>query len=308
MHSPSRLILPFLLAAAMTRVAFGQVPSRDGIGAARDLYASARYDEALAVLNDLRPTEAPGSGVDLKSVEQYRSLCLLALGRGNEAEAAIGAVVTADPAYLPGDAEASPRVRTAFSDVRKKLLPDIAAKRYGDAKATFDRKDYLRAAAQFQQVIALLDDPDMGGRLADLRTLAAGFLDLATAAATPPEPPKPPAPVAAPTAPAPVVPTPDPNRIYTAADADVVAPVIVTQDMPRLLPIMKQQARSRGVVEVVIDEQGRVAAIAVRESIQPMYDAQLLAKGRDWHYQPATINGKPVKYRKLIQLNIAGQL
>jgi TonB family protein len=304
MHSPARLILPFLLAAAMTRIAFGQVPSRDSMGAARDLYASARYDEALAVLNDLRPNEVPGSAVDLKSVEQYRSLCLLALGRGTEAETAIAAVVNVDPAYLPGDAEASPRVRAAFSDVRKKLLPEIAAKRYGDAKATFDRKEYVRATAQFKQVITLLDDPDMGGRNGDLRTLASGFLDLAVAATPPPEPPKPAAVAAPPPPPAPVVPVPDPNRIYSSGDADVVAPVSLHQDLPRLTPIMKQQARARGVVEVVIDEQGRVSAINVRESVHPMYDAELLAKGRDWHYEPATLNGKPVKYRKLIQLNV----
>ena len=78
------------------------------------------------MLNDLRPAEAGGASADRKSIEQYRSLCLLALGRGSEAESAIAAVVTADPAYLPGDAEASPRVRAAFSDVRRRLLPDIA--------------------------------------------------------------------------------------------------------------------------------------------------------------------------------------
>jgi TonB family protein len=301
MHSPARLILPLLLAASFTRIAFGQGPSRDMIGEARTLYASARYDEALAVLNDLRPAEAPGAPTDLKSIEQYRSLCLLALGRGGEAETAIAAVVTADPTYVPGDAEASPRVRSAFSDVRKRLLPDIAAKQYAAAKATFDRKEYARATQQFKRVIGLIDDPDMGGRLGDLRTLASGFLDLSVAATPPPEPPKP-AVVAPPAAP----PTPkiDPTRIYTAADADVVAPVIVRQDIPRMLPQMKAQARSRGVVEVVIDEQGRVTAISVRESVQPMYDADLISKGRDWRYQPATLNGAPVKYRKLIQLNI----
>jgi hypothetical protein len=42
----------------------------------------------------------------------------------------------------------------------------------------------------------------------------------------------------------------------------------------------------------------------MRESIQPMYDAEILSKGREWHYQPATLNGTPVKYRKLIQLNV----
>ena len=302
MDSPARrLILPFLLAASLTHVAFGQTPSRDPLGAARDLYASARYDEALAVLNDMRPAEPTGS--DLKSIEQCRSLCLLALGRGTEAETAIAAVVTADPSYQPGDAEASPRVRAAFSDVRKRLLPEIARARYAEGKATFDKKDYARATAQFKQVLVLLDDPDMGGKQGDMRTLTQGFLDLAIAATPPPEPPKP-VPAPTPAAPEPVVPQPDPNRIYTMNDTDVVPPTIVRQDLPRLTPLMKPQAKDHGIVEVVIDEQGRVTAVAVRQSIQPMYDAELLAKGREWRYTPATLNGKPVRYRKLIQLNV----
>src|SRR5215510_12724225 len=157
MDSPARrLILPFLLAASMAHVALGQTPSRDLLGAARDLYASARYDEALAVLNDMKPADSPA--LDTKSIEQYRSLCLLALGRGSEAETAIAAVVKEDPSYLPGDAEASQRVRAAFSDVRKKILPEIASTRYTEAKAAFDRKEYARAATQFRQVLALLDD------------------------------------------------------------------------------------------------------------------------------------------------------
>ena len=303
MHASARRIVPFLLAAAMTRVAFGQVPGpHDGIGAARDLYTSARYDEALAVLNDLRPSEAPAVGTDVKAIEQYRSLCLLALGRDTEAETAIAAVVTADPAYLPGDAEASPRVRAAFSDVRKKLLPDIATTRYGQAKSAFDRKDYGRATPLFKQVLALLDDPDMGGRNADLRQLASGFLDLSIAATPPPPAPKPAPVIAAPEPPP--VPKPDPNRVYTAGDTSVVPPAVINQDVPRLASIMRQQAHPRGVVEVVIDELGRVASMTIRESIQPMFDAELLTKGREWRYQPATLDGKPVKYRKLIQLNV----
>jgi len=305
MASPTRrLILPFLIAGSITRVAFGQVPSRDPLGAARDLYVSARYDEALAVLNDLRPTEPAAGASDRKSIEQYRSLCLLALGRGSEAETAIAAVVTADPGYLPGDTEASPRVRAAFSDVRKRLLPEIVSRRYLEAKATFDRKDYANATQQFRQVLSLIDDPDTGNKLGDLRTLASGFLDLAVAATPPPEPPKP-APAAAPEPP-PVV-QPDPNRIYTVADADVVAPVALKQDVPRLMPMMKPQAHDRGVVEVVIDQQGRVTSIAVRQPVQPMYDAELIAKGREWRYEPATLNGKPVRYRKMIQLNVTRQ-
>jgi TonB family protein len=304
MATPARrLIVPFLLAASFAHSALGQVPGRDVVGPARDLYASARYDEALAVLNDLRPADTGTAVSDRKSIEQYRSLCLLALGRGTEAESAIAAVVTADPSYQPGEVEASPRVRAAFSDVRRRLLPDIANGRYTEAKALFDRKDYALAAQHLRQVVALLDDPDMGGRLPDLRTLVTGFLDLSVAASTPPpEPPKP-AMVAPPPAP-----QTDSNRIYTMLDKDVTPPVVIRQEMPRLTPATKVQAKERGIVEIVIDERGRVINVAVRESVHPMFDAELLTKGRDWRYQPATLNGKPVRYRKMIQINISREL
>ena len=150
MASPARrLIAPFLLAASFAHTALGQVPGRDVVGPARDLYASARYDEALAVLNDLQPADTGTTVADRKSIEQYRSLCLLALGRGTEAESAIAAVVTADP-VVPAR-----RGRSVAAGARRRsptcasrLLPDIANSRYGEAKALFDRKDYAAAAQQ----------------------------------------------------------------------------------------------------------------------------------------------------------------
>jgi TonB family protein len=301
MSSPARrLIAPFLLAASLAQNALGQVAGpRDVVGTARDLYASARYDEALAVLNDYRSGDTSIAVADRKSIEQYRSLCLLALGRGTEAETAIAALVTADPSYQPTDAEASPRVRAAFSDVRRRLLPEIASARYTEAKALFDRKDHAAAAQQFKRVLALLDDPDMGGKGGDLKTLSTGFLDLAVAALTPPPAPKP-----AVAAPPPPVPQPDLNRIYTSLDKDVTAPGIIRQEMPRLTPQMKAQAQERGVVEIVIDEQGRVTFAAIRQPMQPLFDADVLMAAREWRYQPATRLGKPVKYRKMIQINV----
>jgi TonB family protein len=107
--------------------------------------------------------------------------------------------------------------------------------------------------------------------------------------------------------PAPAVPQPDPTRIYTMVDKDVNPPVIVRQEMPRLTPAMKSQARETGVVEIVIDEMGRVSFVAIRQSVHPVYDSTLMAAVREWKYQPATIGGKPVKYRKLIQINVSRQ-
>src|SRR6476661_10556510 len=150
----TRILVTVSFLVAFAAPAHAQL--RDGrenpLTAARDLYASARYDEALAVLNGL-PSDAVAS--DRRSIEQYRSLCLLALGRGSEAESAIAAVVTADPGYQPSESDASPRVRAAFSDVRKRLLPEIVTTRYSIAKSAFDRKDYQSAEQVFRQVIAL---------------------------------------------------------------------------------------------------------------------------------------------------------
>jgi len=73
-------------------------------------------------------------------------------------------------------------------------------------------------------------------------------------------------------------------------------------------PLVASQAREHGVIEVVIDEQGRVEHIAMRQSVHPIYDNLLVSAAREWHYQPATFMGTtPVKYRKLIQINIARQ-
>ena len=275
---------------------------------ARNLYASARYDEALLVLTGLRP--GPDVTNDLKAIEQYRSLCLLALGRAEEAEAAISAVIAADPMYQPSEAEASPRVRAAFAEVRQRRLPDISRERYSSAKAAFDRKDFARSEQEFRELLQLIDDPDMAGRLADLRVLVEGFLDLSTAAAAPPPAPQsaepapaspPPAP---PAAPAPATHEVQSDRVFGAADNGVVPPVAIKQEVPRLPSTIASQTRERGLMEIVIDEQGRVTHIELRGRMHPVFDSQLIAAAKDWRYRPATFNGRAVKYRKLVQINI----
>ncbi|MDQ3348382.1 MAG: energy transducer TonB [Acidobacteriota bacterium] len=269
------------------------------LAAARDLYASARYDEALSLLNGLPGGDSP----DRKSIEQYRSLCLLALGRGSEAERAIAAVVTVDPLFVPGEAEASPRVRAAFSEVRHRLLPEIAASRYGVAKAAFDRQDYAVAEPRFRELLTLLNDPQMGTRLADLRVLAKGFLDLTVAAATPP-----PEPVKAnplPSAPAPAAVAAD--HIWSADAPGVTPAVTIKQTVPRVPIAISKHTRDRGLLEVVIDEQGRVIGVTLRTSIHPVYDPLLMAAARQWTYQPATVNGVPVRFRKLVQIIVDRQ-
>src|SRR5262249_25992085 len=109
---------------------------QDSLNAARDLYASAAYEEALAVLNRL--TDANRTQEDVRAIEQYRAFCLLALGRTADAEHAIEAVIAGEPNFHPAESDVSPRVRAAFSEVRRRMLPGIIQQKYQEAKATYD--------------------------------------------------------------------------------------------------------------------------------------------------------------------------
>jgi TonB family protein len=285
-------LVTMLLMAATVRA------EQDSVAAARDLYASAAYEDALAVLNRL-----PGSGrpVDeTRTIEQYRAFCLLALGRAAEAEHAIESVISADPMYRPS-VDLSPRVRTAFSDVRRRVLPAIIQQTYAQAKAAYDRKEYAAAADLFSRVLETMSDPDVATQvdrapLSDMKMLAVGFKDLATTASAPPPPlPAAPAPV-----PAPVV--PKAPRIYTSTDGDVSPPVAVKQDLPAYpgqVVIPRQ-----GMLEVLIDENGLVEGAFMRISVSPNYDQLAVAAARLWRFRPATLNGAPVKYRKAVQVTI----
>lgn len=289
------------LLAAILLVALVAAPARaadDSVAAARDLYASAAYEDALAVLNRLH--DAGAKPADEKAIEQYRALCLLALGRNDEAEQAIAAVVTADPTYHPTD-DVSPRVRAAFSDVRRKMLPGIIEAKYAESKGAFEQKQYAHAADGFAQVLSALGDPDVAAvagqpPLSDLRVLATGFHELSVAAAAPPPPPPPPPPAPKRAAP----PAVDINRIYDGSEGTVVPPVIIRQVLPAFPGRIIGQMH--GVLEVVIDPAGTVESATMREKVNSYYDTLVLSATKTWKYQPASVNGVAVRFRKIIQI------
>jgi len=273
--------------------------------AARDLYASAAYDDALTVLNRLRSSDHPAS--QSRAIEQYRAFCLLALGRTADAEQAIEAVVAAEPTYTPGDGDASPRIRSAFTAVRRRMLPSIIQQKYAQAKAAFDRKDFGAAADGFTQVLNALADQDVAAEarrppLSDLLTLAGGFQELAAKASAPP--PAPPAPVVAAAPPPPPPAAPAQPRVYTGGETGIVAPAVINQALP---PFPGQVVIPRnGKLEVTIDELGVVESAVMTSTVSQTYDAMVIAATKTWRYKPATMNGRPVKFRKTVQITIKG--
>jgi TonB family protein len=274
-------------------------PADDTLARAKGLYASAAYDEALAVLDQLQ-TAAPAD--EATSIAEYRVFCLLALDRHDEARKNIDRILHDNPLYVPSADQASPRIQSVFRDVRRQSLPKIVMERYAAAKAAFERKD-SSAAQQFDDVLMLLDDPDLRGTptLSDLRQVASAFRDLTKALATTGPPPA----EAASGQPPAVAQERVPDIIYTSEDADVIPPVAKSQKMPTWRPSPNEAVQQfTGVLRLLIDSTGTITSASMPDSTSTQYDQLLLRAARDWKFSPARKNGVPVRYLLLIEVRL----
>ncbi len=296
-------------AIAIGLITPGVIAGQETVAAAKQLYSAASYDEALAALEHLKAATPPDSS-DNRTIDEYRVLCLLALGRQADAERSIETLVLADPSFGPDDAVASPRVQGVFVDVRKRVVPNAARQRYLSGRAAFERKEYEAALKDFEVALRWIDAPDLAAAakeppLADLRTLITGFRDLARAAATPPPPP----PAAVTPPPPPVDPPkvePAAPRYYTPDDAGVVPPVAINERLPpwpAAMP-MPTGASSRGLLEVFISESGQVESVRIVRPTVRYFDDRLVDSAKQWHFKPATKDGVPVKFCKIIEVAI----
>ena len=306
-----KLSLFVVFASAAVALTAAPAHAQASLVKAKELYASANYDEALSMLNSLGTpglSENGSVGVmseDAAAIAMYRVLCLVAVGRSAEVDIAIERLVSQYPLYRPPSDELSPRMRTAISSARVKTLPAMVQKRYEESKSAYDRGDFTAASLGFKWVLSALADPDISNiagqsPLSDIKTLSAGFVDLSAKALAPPPPP---APVAlAPVVTPPAAPTRDFKRLYSAEDSDVVAPVTIRQSMPRFPGQLTMQAG--GVIEVTIDMNGAVESVRLIERVHPQYDSLILSAAKKWTYQPAQLEGTPVRYSKRIQISL----
>jgi tetratricopeptide (TPR) repeat protein len=276
----------------------------DTLAQAKELYASAAYDEALAVLDRL---QSAASKTETASIAEYRVFCLLALNRRDEAQKDIEDILHSNPLYMPSGDQASPRIQGVFRDVRRQSLPKIVLERYAVAKASFERKD-PNAGPQFDDVLALMDDPDVQATpaLNDLRTVVTAFRDLTKAMVATPTP----ASAAQAQAITPLTPagpelSPERLRVFTSADADVAPPVAQSQRIPPWVPDRAIAAQDfHGTLELLIDETGGVVTATMRASAHPTYNRLLLRAARDWKFTPARHDGKPVRYLKIVEVHL----
>ncbi len=277
-------------------------PGQTQMASVRELYASASYEDALNALASVNG----GDSATVIEAEQYRALCLLAIGRQGEARASVRRIVEQDPLYSPVEAEVTPRIAALFAEARRELLPAAARREFADAKALYERREHDQAAEQLERVVRITSDPVVNAvaGMEDLHLVADGLLTLARAKAASDAAA---ARVASPPAPAPALPaTPPAPIIYGGDDASVSVPVALTQEMPPWRPPtnLRNGVVLTGLVRVIIDESGKVESATMLRAIHPSYDAALLRAARNWTFKPALKDGQPVKYVKVIGLQL----
>ena len=249
----------------------------------RQLYASADYEQALSILGI----------ADEPMVLQYRALCLLALGRQEDAKGVLEVLVAASPEFTISAEEMPPRFVTLLSQTRRQLLPVILRRRFAEARELYQARAYDRAVPRFEQVVALSSEADVRDvdGVSDLRLLAEGFVDLAKA----PQAARPQVTVSGTASPSP---TP-------ALRPTTTPPVAVRQDMPPWPVEAGTIARPMmGAVRVQIDSVGRVKSATMVKSIDPRYDTRLLAATRFWEYRPGTVNGVSTESETVVEIRV----
>lgn len=319
-----------------------QAQAPDALVRAKAAYASAAFEDALALLNGLHDKASS----DSSEAGAYEAFCLLALGREDEARRAVETIVRNDPEYRLPAAQAPPRVQALFDSARVRLLPAIARASYASGRAAFDRKDYGTAIKDLGRAIALIGDlatakPPADPGLIELLPLVSGFKDLAVLsaaqaaaaskpadsapapkpadAATPSNSPAPtPPPVAAPSAtaapasaavPAAIDPKASAPRTFGPDDAGVKAPVLVAQPMPPWQPqtAVERVTEYHAYLSLVIDERGRVESATLLGSIHKRYDKPLLEAVPSWTFRPAMKDGVAVRYRHLMLIKLTAK-
>ena len=309
--------------------------AQDSLTAAKDLYASAAYEDALSTLTRL--TEGGGAAPDIaRQVDEYRAFCLYALGRTGEAESVAETMIRRDPMMKLDSPDVSPRLEVMFSTVRKRLLPSLIRERFKTARTALEQKNLKEAEPQLAEAKLMIADAEKlaikDEGLADLSVLVDGFLQLVrstadqrqataqpAAANVPQESPA----VTGPVAPAntprrtEAAPAPAPRRtesapapasaprVYTVDDVGVVPPTVVNQRMPAMTPDLVRITKAMNtsaVVEVVIDEKGDVVDATIIKSVNTSFDNIVISAARRWKYRPALKDGVAVRYVKTLIL------
>ncbi len=188
-------------------------------------------------------------------------------------------------------------------------IPSIAEREFGRARELFDRKEYAAAADGFQRVITILSVGELSPSSSALRSTANEMAAASQAALVVRDQPvttvrqesviTPEAvqPAASGHAPAADVP-PDPH-VYMAGDEGVIEPSPLKQYIPPQ-PAPGVRPSDLSVLELLIDSRGSVESVHLQNPKNRFRDEWWLSAAKAWQFQPASKDGRPVKFLERI--------
>jgi hypothetical protein len=95
--------------------------------------------------------------------------------------------------------------------------------------------------------------------------------------------------------------------VYSASDQDVDPPVVLYPQQLGRVPIGLRRDEI-AFVEVIINEEGRVAQVRSRESPATLDESMVLtmslSAAKSWRFQPARKDGRAVKYRQVLPVSL----
>lgn len=221
------------------------------------------------------PEAVPASPRDA----ELRAIALMKAGKSAEAEIAFDALVFNNPLYEPTSTEMTPGAHAAFLASRRVLLPGIAIRDLGRARAALAQGNVDRAVAIATEVDAMLDraEPDEPPELRrQVRALLDGVIETRAAEA---------------------------ELVYTGADAGIVAPRPLSRQFPLASPGGIRADRI-GVLEVVVGKEGDVEFVKLHTPLNRYHERMVVSAAKAWLYRPARKDGKPVRYRLNVRINL----
>jgi hypothetical protein len=214
----------------------------------------------------------------LKEIER-QAAALRDQGRASAASMASDSLVMSNPLYEPRTGALTPEGLSAFRSSQRTLLPLIAQRQYADAITALAAGDGERALSLARVGLAIADR-----RIADvsaqLREQLVDLIDRATAAVAIQD-----------------------QIVYNEVDTDVIPPQPLTRQMPQTGPIGVPPNRV-GTLEMIIGRDGTVENVRLHTPLNRHHERMIVSPAKAWRYRPATRNGRPVRYRILVKVNL----
>jgi len=172
----------------------------------------------------------------------------------------------------------TPRSSLREVSARAQDVSQRAQREYRRARALFDQKDYAKAADGFLQVVKLLDEGELPGPVAELRSMASDYAALSRATLS----------------------AMTEGHVYSAGDEGVTEPVALRQYLPD--PSPGTPPSRLGALMLVVDGQGVVESVRLQSPSNRYHDRFWVSVAKTWRFKPALKDGQPVKFLKRIAI------